>query len=302
MKEIGVAVVGFGNIGQSAVKALEVAKDMHLVGVVEMAERLDECRKIAPGMLFEDKIQKLDNVDIAVLCLPSLMVPETAEAILKAGISTIDCYDIHGAELVALKQRLHEASIANNVVSISSAGWDPGTDSVIRAIFEVVAPKGVTYTNFGPGMSMGHTVAAKAIPGVKKALSITVPSGFGFHKRCVYVEQEPDYDFKEIVKSIKGDKYFVHDETYVIPTNDIESLADNGHSVLLERKGSASQASNQRLTFQAMVTNPAVTAQIMICSVRAAMRQQPGNYLLIEIPPIDLLEYDDKDALIKKIV
>lgn len=302
MKTIGVAVIGFGNIGQSAVKALEVAKDMQLVGIVEMAERLEECRKMLPGVPFEDDISKLDNVDIAVLCLPSLMVPDSAVKILKAGISTVDCYDIHGAELLELKKNLHGISTDNRVVSISSAGWDPGTDSVIRAILEVIAPQGVTYTNFGPGMSMGHTVAAKAVPGVKKALSITVPSGFGFHKRCVYVEQEPGYDFKEIVRNIKGDKYFAHDETYVIPTNDIESLADNGHSVLLERKGSASQASNQRFTFQAMVTNPAVTAQIMINSARAAMRQKPGNYLLIEIPPIDLLEYSDKDALIKRIV
>lgn len=302
MRKIGIAVVGFGNIGKSAVKAVEDANDMELQGVVEMGACLEEGRKQLPGVPFEDDINKLDNVDIAVLCLPSLLVPEMAATILQAGISSVDCYDIHGTELLALKKNLHEASIANNVVSISAAGWDPGTDSVIRAIFEVISPQGITYTNFGPGMSMGHTVAAKAILGVKKALSITVPSGFGFHKRCVYIEQEPGYDFKEISRNIKSDKYFVHDETHVIPSNDIDLLADNGHSVVLERKGSASQASNQRMTFQATVTNPAVTAQIMICSARAAMRQKPGNYLLIEIPPIDLLEFSDKDVLIKRIV
>ncbi len=302
MKKIGVAIIGFGNIGQFAVKALQVAKDMELKGVVETSERLEDGRKLLPGVPFEDDICKLDNIDIAILCLPSLRVPKLASIILKSGISTVDCYDIHGAELIELKNRLHEHSTANGAVSISAAGWDPGTDSVIRAILEVIAPQGITYTNFGPGMSMGHTVAAKAVPGVKKALSITVPAGFGFHKRCVYIEQEAGFDFKEIVRNIKTDKYFSHDETHVVPTNDIDLLADNGHSVILERKGAASQVSNQRFTFQATVTNPAVTAQIMVCSARAAMKQKPGNYLLIEIAPIDLLEGEDMDAVIKRVV
>ena len=30
----------------------------------------------------------------------------------------------------------------------------------VRTMLEAIAPKGITYTNFGPGMSMGHTVAA----------------------------------------------------------------------------------------------------------------------------------------------
>ena len=68
-----------------------------------------------------------------------------------------------------------------------AAGWDPGTDSVVRTLLEAMAPKGHTYTNFGPGMSMGHTVAVKAIPGVKDALSMTIPLGTGIHRRMVYV-------------------------------------------------------------------------------------------------------------------
>ena len=55
-------------------------------------------------------------------------------------------------------------------VAIISAGWDPGTDSIVRALMQAMAPKGVSYTNFGPGMSMGHSVAVKAVPGVKAAL------------------------------------------------------------------------------------------------------------------------------------
>ena len=35
---------------------------------------------------------------------------------------------------------------------------------------------------------MGHSVAVKAIEGVKDALSITIPVGTGIHRRMVYVE------------------------------------------------------------------------------------------------------------------
>ena len=35
-------------------------------------------------------------------------------------------------------------------VSVISAGWDPGSDSIVRVLMESLAPKGLTYTNFGP--------------------------------------------------------------------------------------------------------------------------------------------------------
>ena len=37
------------------------------------------------------------------------------------------------------------------------------------------------------------------------------------------------------------------------------------------------------------INNPALTAQIMVSAARAALRQTPGCYTLIELPPIDLL-------------
>ena len=69
-----------------------------------------------------------------------------------------------------------------------SAGWDPGTDSMIRTILEIVTPRGLTFTNYGPGMSMGHTVVVKAIDGVEDAISLTIPQGTGIHRRLVYVK------------------------------------------------------------------------------------------------------------------
>ena len=63
---------------------------------------------------------------------------------------------------------------------------------------------------------MGHTVAVKAVPGVKAALSMTIPTGTGIHRRMVYIELEDGYVFENVVNAIKSDPYFVNDETHAV--------------------------------------------------------------------------------------
>ena len=154
-------------------------------------------------------------MQVAILCTPTRSVEKYAKEILALGINTVDSFDIHTG-IVDLRRELSACAKANNAVSIISAGWDPGSDSVVRALLQAIAPKGITYTNFGPGMSMGHTVAVKAIEGVKAALSMTIPTGTGIHRRMVYIELKDGYKYEEVAAAIKSDAYFVNDETHVI--------------------------------------------------------------------------------------
>jgi len=186
-------------------------------------------------------------------------------------------------------------------VSIISAGWDPGSDSVIRAMLQAIAPKGITYTNFGPGMSMGHTVAVKAIEGVQTALSMTIPTGTGIHRRMVYIEVKEGYDFQQVAAAIKADPYFVNDETHVVQVSCVDELLDMGHGVHLTRKGVSGKTQNQLFEFNMHINNPALTGQVLVCAARAAMRQKPGCYTMIEIPVIDLLP-GDREELIAHLV
>lgn len=245
-------------------------------------------------------INELGKVDVALLCVPSRAVPEYAREILSAGVNTVDSYDIHG-ELVRLKKELDPVAREHNCVSVISAGWDPGTDSMIRGIFEFMAPHGLTHTNFGPGMSMGHTVAAKAIPGVKNALAMTIPAGAGVHRRMVYVELEQGAEFDRVAEAIKADPYFRVDATTVIPVHRVERLIDTGHGVMMERKGVSGKTHNQRFRYEMRVNNPALTAQIMVAAARAGLRQKPGCYTMLEIPVIDYL-YGERDELLNRLV
>jgi diaminopimelate dehydrogenase len=164
-----------------------------------------------------------------------------------------------------------------------------------------MAPRGITYTNYGPGLSMGHSVAVRAIAGVKDAISITVPAGMGIHRRMVYVQLQPGAKFEEVEQRIKTDPYFVKDRTYVFEVEDVASLMDTGHGVLLERNGVSGVTHNQSMRFQLKVNNPALTAQVMVSAARAAMRQQPGCYTMIELPVVDFL-YGDVDSFVTRFV
>ena len=294
MKKTRAAIVGYGNIGKYVLNALSAAPDFELAGVVrrDVSQVPDEL-KAFPVV---SDLGELTDVDVAILCTPTRKVEEYASRALELGINTVDSFDIH-TQISGLRSRLDVLAKKNGKVSIISAGWDPGSDSVIRALLEACAPKGITYTNFGPGMSMGHTVAVKAIEGVKAALSMTIPTGTGIHRRMVYIEVKEGYNFAEVAQNIKKDDYFAHDETHVMQ---VESV-DMGHGVNLTRKGVSGTTQNQLFEFNMKINNPALTGQVLVSCARAAMLQRPGCYTMIEIPMIDLL-YGDRESLVKRLV
>ncbi len=295
MDKIKVAIVGYGNIGKYAVQAVQAASDMELVGVV----RRSKDTKIDDLNIVTD-IKELGKVDVALLCTPTRAVFDNAKKYLEMGINTIDSFDIHG-DIIGLRKNLNEVAEKNNSVAVISAGWDPGSDSIVRTLLEACAPRGITYTNFGPGMSMGHSVAVRAIEGVKDAISVTIPTGTGVHRRIVYVETYPNIDFKSIADAIKSDDYFIHDETHVIQVDDVNKYIDKGHGVNMQRKGVSGMTDNQLFDFNMKINNPALTSQVMVACARASLKQKPGAYTMIEIPVIDLLEGERED-IIKRLV
>ena len=270
-----IAIIGYGNIGKAVEQAVLAAEDMQLVGIYHHNDNLDDI-----------------EADVAALCTPTREVPAFAEKLLRRGICTVDSFDIHG-QIYDLREQLTPVAKGHGAVSVIAAGWDPGSDSVVRALLTAIAPKGITYTNFGPGRSMGHTVAAKAILGVKDALSMTIPLGTGIHRRMVYVELEDGADFATVEKLLLADDYFAHDETHVIPVPSVDALNNVAHGVHLVRSGVSGDTHNQRFEFNMEINNPALTGQVLVACSRAAMRikkeSRYGAYTLIEIPPIFLL-------------
>ena len=282
-----IAILGYGNIGRAAEQAIKEAPDMELAGIYHHNDNLDNLQ-----------------ADAVLLCTPTREVEFFAKKLLERGICTVDSFDIH-SQIYPLRQSLMPIAQTNKAISIISAGWDPGSDSVVRALLLALAPQGITYTNFGPGRSMGHTVAAKNIPGIKDALSMTIPLGTGVHRRMVYVELEEGADKATVEALLKADDYFSHDETHMVIVESVAALNNVAHGVNLQRHGVSGETHNQRFEFNMQINNPALTAQVMVSCARAAVRmqqkQQYGAYTMIEIPPIALLP-GPEEQLIRQLV
>ena len=157
MKKIRAAIIGYGNIGKYVLESLQAAPDFEIAGIVRRNGAEGKPAELNEYSVVKD-INELAEVDVAILCTPTRSVEKYAKEILSMGINTVDSFDIHTG-IVDLRRELMACAKANKAVSVISAGWDPGSDSIVRTMFEAIAPKGITYTNFGPGMSMGHTVA-----------------------------------------------------------------------------------------------------------------------------------------------
>ena len=294
---IKAVIVGYGNIGKFVLDALLEAPDFEIAGIVRR-----DISNIPEELKGYKVVSDLKDVeaDVAILCTPTRKVEEYAKYALSLGMNTVDSFDIH-TSIKELRRSLGEEAKKYGKVSVISAGWDPGSDSIVRALMQVCAPKGLTYTNFGPGMSMGHTVAVKAIEGVKNALSMTIPLGTGIHRRMVYVELLDGYKLEDVAAKVKADPYFVNDETHVMQVADVDEVKDMGHGVNMVRKGVSGKTQNQRFEFQMSINNPALTAQVLVGAARASMRQNPGAYTMIEVPVIDFL-YGDREELVSHLV
>src|SRR5574344_2699816 len=295
MKKIRAAVVGYGNIGQYTVQALEAADDFEIAGIVRRNGAENKPQELAQYDVVKD-ITELKDVDVAILATPTRSCEEFAKKILPLGINTVDSFDIH-TNIRQYRANLMPICKENKTVSVIAAGWDPGSDSIVRTLMQSLAPKGLSYTNFGPGMSMGHSVCVRSKEGVKNALSMTIPKGEGVHRRMVYVELEPGYTLEQVTKEIKSDAYFINDETYVFEVPSVDEVRDMGHGVNLVRKGVSGKTQNQLLEFNMKINNPALTGQVLVNVARASMKQQPGCYTMIEIPVIDMLPGEREDII-----
>ena len=279
-----IAVIGAGNVGISAAKAVFESPDMELCGFVR--------RKSEPVFGFENVPVEKDIFDLpekpegAIICVPSKLVEPIEEKLLENGIYTVDAFDIH-EELVAMRQRLKISAEKGKVSCIIGAGWDPGLDSVIRMLMSVAFPEGEIYTNFGPGMSMGHSVEAKSVDGVKDAVSITYPVGKGKHVRKIYAVLEENADKQAVEHAILTDRYFEHDECSLEFLNDISPFLNTEHSVLIENS-----FENHKMEFSMKIDNPTLTGNVLVSAMRAAFLQKPGAYFIPEIPPCDFCRED----------
>jgi len=308
---INIGIVGYGNMGRGAKKAVEQNKDMKLMAIFTRRPEQVKAQVNGVRVLHNTSAFLLplrDQIDVMILCGGSkedipVQGPEFAEY-----FSTVDGFDTH-TDIPAYFQKMNDIAEKNGNVCIISTGWDPGIFSLERILGDAFLPGSKPYTFWGKGVSQGHSDAARRVVGVLDARQYTIPveeviqqvragetpdfSKREMHKRLVYVVAEEEADTERIKREIvEMPKYFDEYDTEVVFINKEEMEKDHSvypHGGFVMTSGMTGDNNRQILEYRCqMESNPEFTASVLVACARAAYRIKKNGYsgasTLLEIP------------------
>ncbi len=291
MKKISVAIIGWGNVGRACKTAIAGCHDLVLAGVVRRPESL--CQQLSEELKNTNvvsDIKELGNVDVALLCIPSNSVIKRAQEYHKLGINTVDAFN-DTTRIASVKDELDDSTKYTKTVALIGAGWEPGTNAIIRSVMQMAAITGHTTTTLGGktgGRNMSATAIAKSIKGVKDAIVLTFATGRAQQQRKIYVVLEKEVKIDTVIKEMMTYPYMKMVPSEIFAVKNLSKYNTLNHAAEIERTGL-----NVNQQYSIAGVNPAFTANIMVSSARACMQaingQQFGAYTLIERPMIDYL-------------
>ncbi len=297
---INIGIVGYGNMGRGAIKAVGQNSDMRLVAI--FTRRPEQVKADVGDILVLPAegyvLPKGLKIDVAVLCGGSkedipIQGPEFA-----AKFNTVDGFDTH-ADIPDYFQKMRKVAKKNGNVSIISTGWDPGIFSLERILGDAFLPGSKPYTFWGRGVSQGHSDAVRKLEGVLDARQYTIPfeeaikrvrsgetpdfSKREMHRRLVYVVAEEKADKQKIEKGIvEMPKYFEEYNTEVIFISMEEMERDHSaypHGGFVMTSGMTGSGNKQVIEYGCqLVSNPEFTASVLVACARAAYRLNQTKY------------------------
>jgi len=286
MKRRQLVIVGLGRVGLACGKAIAASEDLAVAGIVRRATSV--AQPLPPplqAMRVVSHASELDAIDAALICLPPRLVVETAADLLQHKIPIIEAAILPEGDRRECEEVIDKVALHHRTSAVTEAGWDPGMRSIFCGLFAAMTPKGHTEIRDRPGISLHHTLAARALPGIKDALCTELRAEGGRMQRYVYVELRPGANAETIREAVKGDPLFTDEETVVIPVNHLEELEQEGHGVVLERLGLAAGDSHQRFLLEGRFDLSSVTAQIMVAAARALPTLAAGAHRLSDVAP-----------------
>ena len=309
MEKIRVGIVGYGSIGRGVEKALRQNPDFELAAVLTRRSpedlRIDtpSALKIHAG----DALSLKDKVDVMVLCggsatdLP-VQGPEFARS-----FNTVDSFDTH-AKIPEYFNAMNSASQAAGLVSVISAGWDPGLFSMNRALAQAILPHGSGCTFWGKGVSQGHSDAIRRVDGVEAGVQYTIPIATAMEKvrkgegeflatrekhiRECFVVAKEGADRAGIENSIKTmPNYFADYDTIVHFISNDEFNANHtgmAHGGFVIHSGKTDNGKHTMEFSLNLDYNAEFTASVLVAYARAACRchreGRTGALTALDIP------------------
>lgn len=279
MKRLRLAIIGFGSLGSACADAIldTPAADLELAGIVR---RPQTALQALPGRLRETAsvahVSELRQVEVALVCVPTPCVLGVGTELLQQRIPIVECASLEGAAFEAHRDEIDRIAGRHRVAAIVGAGWNPGLLMRLQHLFELLIPRGHTSLTHRPGLSLHHTAVAERVRGVKGALCSEHRGPDGVLQRYVYLELAKDADFAQVREAIDSDPLFVGEATQVFQVDSLADLEEEGHGILVERRGTSGGAVHDTLLLEARFSAAAFTARLMVDAARRAPRLGPG--------------------------
>ena len=323
-QKISIGIVGYGNLGKGAEKAVLQNKDMELTAIFSR-RALESTKSGVPAVDIAKIAEYKDKIDVMLLCGGSAtdlvkQGPEVAEM-----FNTVDSFDTH-AKIPEYYQSVDEVARRSGTLAAISVGWDPGLFSLSRVLGNAVLPQGTDYTFWGKGVSQGHSDAIRRVEGVKYAIQYTIPreecihgvragenpalhSGDSHWRDC-YVVADEGADLTRVEQQIKTmPNYFAEYETEVhfISEEDFHTNhMEMPHGGFVFRSGETSPGKSHIIEFSLKLDkNPEFTASVLAAYARAvfrmAMKGEVGAITVFDIP-FGLLSLEEPAELRRRLL
>lgn len=303
MGKIRIGIVGYGNLGRGAEKAVAASEDMELAGVFSR-RRLEHPLYQA----LADIAEWQGKLDVLLLCGGSATDLPQQGPELAALFNTVDSFDTH-ARIPEYFESVDAAAKSGGKIAVISTGWDPGLFSIARVLGEAMLPQGKEYTFWGKGVSQGHSDALRRIDGVADARQYTLPSEAGLervrngenpelstrekHTRQCFVVLEDGADAARIQQEIvEMPNYFADYDTTVEFISQAELERDHSalpHGGFVLRSGDTGEGNHHLIEFGLKLgSNPEFTSSVLLAYARAAHRLakkgETGAHTVLDIP------------------
>ena len=281
-----IGVLGYGKLGKALCRCLE--KTGAPLAVFSDRESIEGGRE-ENGIRFYPTTSLLRESTQALFLAHGSFGAYREECIrLAERHSILSAYDIH-QDLVAMKREIHPIAVKNKTVAILGIGWDPGVLSLARALCRAILPECTPKTEWGEGVSEGHSFVLRSILGVKDGIQYTVPTEGGHRRVCYVVSALADR--ARICEEILGAREYFNPETtevHFVGEEEFERL----HKGREHHRGKVSAVTDDgsdALSLEVrMCHNPVFTAKIMRAYLNALRRlkreEHYGAYGPLDIP------------------
>jgi diaminopimelate dehydrogenase len=276
MARLRLAIVGFGRLGRACAQAARDAAEVEIAGVIRRSQATlpTPFAKIPVAAHLRD----LGRVDAALLCVPPTEATGKAREILQLRVPVVECAALEGAAARAHYEAISAAAQLHRVVAVVGAGWDPGLFPLLRRAFEMLIPHGATAITDRPGVSLHHTEAVRQIDGVREALTAEYRDAVGQRTRYVYAELAKGIDPARVQAALDADPLFAGSRTLLFPVESVVRLEEEGHGVLLERRGTAQAGVHQNIVFEGRFAVADFASRIMLDAAARLTHLKPGMH------------------------